>query len=257
MSPAVTTFLFEIANFLILASVLGWLLFTPIRNSLEARKAAQEKQAQDAAAKLAEAERTRADIQRERRSLQDEQEHILKDARLAAQKDADAILSQAREAASLERTAALRELSNLTQVQLERLAVAVASASRAAVEKLLVNINGPDLERQLVQSACAELRRLDGKLLGPIIIESAAPLAAESVATLNATLGDTVAARYQVRPDLQIGLRIQSDRGMIDASALGLASYAERVLRSQLAARNGDGCHERAERSESVDGVRH
>ncbi len=239
MSPGVTTFLFEIVNFLILAGVLGWLLFTPIRNSLEARKAAQEKQAQEATTKLAEAERTRADIQRERRTLQDEQEHILKDARLAAQKEADDILSQAREAASRERIAALRELSNLTQVQLERLAVAVASAARAAVEKLLVDVNGPDLERQLVQSACAELRRLDGKLLRSIIIESATPLRTESVAMLNATFGDAIAAQYRVRPDLQIGLRIQSDRGMIDASAVGLAAYVERVLRSRLAAPNG------------------
>ena len=236
MSPTVTTFLFEIINFLILASVLSWLLFTPIRNALEARRSAQERQVQDAAAKLAEAERARGDIERERGALQEEHDRILKDARTAAQKESDTIVAQGRDAASRERAAALRELSNLTQTQLERLSTAVAIAANRAVEKLLVDLGGPDLERQLVQSACVEWGRLDGKARGLIVIESSAPLSPESIAILNRTLGEIESPQYRIRPELGAGLRIQSERGMIDASAVGLAAYAERVLARQLAA---------------------
>ena len=39
MSPTLTTFLFEAANFLVLAAVLGWLFFKPVRQALADHRA--------------------------------------------------------------------------------------------------------------------------------------------------------------------------------------------------------------------------
>ena len=41
MSPTLSTFLFELTNFLLLAGLLGWLLFKPVRNALQERQASE------------------------------------------------------------------------------------------------------------------------------------------------------------------------------------------------------------------------
>ena len=66
VSPTLTTFLFEAANFLVLAAVLGWLFFKPVRQALVDHREKFESDNRKATQKLAEAEKTRQEIEQTR-----------------------------------------------------------------------------------------------------------------------------------------------------------------------------------------------
>ena len=51
MSPRAVTFAFETANFLILAGLLSWFFFRPVRGALERRRAAANAQLEELDAK--------------------------------------------------------------------------------------------------------------------------------------------------------------------------------------------------------------
>jgi len=57
LSATWVTFLFEAANFLLLAAVLGWLFFRPVRDALERRRSELESEQRAATEARAEAER--------------------------------------------------------------------------------------------------------------------------------------------------------------------------------------------------------
>jgi F0F1-type ATP synthase membrane subunit b/b' len=235
VSPTWTTFVFEAANFLILAAVLGWLLFRPVRQALENRRVSLAQEAEDIAAKRAEVERLQESIQQRRASLEAELDRVRHDTLAAVQQEAERIRTEARTAAEREREAARSRMAHLDEVQQERLAAAVATATGAAVERLLRQLGGPDLDRGLAQVACRALQDLDGEILGAVTVESARPLDQETKTQLAAVLGE--AARpleFRVSPTLGAGLRISTSRGLIDASAAGLAAFARRMLTEQL-----------------------
>jgi F0F1-type ATP synthase membrane subunit b/b' len=231
-----TTFLFELVNFLILAGALGWFLFTPIRTALEARKAAEEKRMQETEARLAAAERAKAEIANERRKLEEERDRMLKDAENAAAKRAERLLNDARDKADRERGEADRELAAISEAQLEKLASASAGAAAIVMEKLLALVDAPDLQRQFVNAACRELRSIADRLSGSVIVESAKDVDADAAASLNAALGNKVSAEYRVHPELGAGIRIETNIGVIDFTASGLAVYAKRELQNRLLA---------------------
>ena len=60
MSPTVTTFLFEAANFLTLAPLLGWLFFQPVSDAIQGRRSAQQQLLDDATKKNADAAQLRS-----------------------------------------------------------------------------------------------------------------------------------------------------------------------------------------------------
>ena len=236
MSPTLTTFLFELTNFLSLAGLLGWLLFKPVRGVLQARQADETRQADELAARGAEAERLRADLEQRRSAFEREMAQLRKEHLAAASQEAAAVLIRAREAANRERDAVTRTLAHIERAQFERLSAAVAATTRDSVARLLTMLNAPELEAGLVQAACRQLRALDGRALGAALIESALPLGADAEAAVRAALNDrATAAEFRVVPDLGAGVRITTARGLIDASAAGIAGQAERMLIDALA----------------------
>ena len=66
MNDSLWTFVFEIANFVALAAVLAWLFFKPVRKALEDQQAKARQHEEEAAQKLADAERLREDIESQR-----------------------------------------------------------------------------------------------------------------------------------------------------------------------------------------------
>ena len=113
MSPTLTTFLFEAANFLVLAGVLGWLFFQPIRTALEDRKSQLLNQSREATEKLAEAERLRAEQQDHEAAFQRDLDRLRQEARAAAEREAETIRADARAASERERDRLQRELASL------------------------------------------------------------------------------------------------------------------------------------------------
>jgi F0F1-type ATP synthase membrane subunit b/b' len=234
MSPGVTTFLFELVNFLILALALGYFLFTPIRKALESRRAAQEKQIRDAKTTIAAAETAREQVSKERAELDKDRDRILKEAEAVAQKRADTILTEARDTAAKERAEAVRELASLSDAQLERLASASADAAAVVTEKLLIQLGSPGLQSQLVKTACQGLKAMDG-LRGKVLVESATALDPESMTCLNAVMSHSgTVPEYRVRPEIGTGIRVETSQGVIDLTSAGLSTYAKRELENRL-----------------------
>lgn len=235
VSPALTTFLIETANFLVLAAVLGWLLFRPVRASIARRQAALAQQAADAAAKLAEAERQRAEIERRLTALEAELEQRRAAAAAAADEEAKRIVAAAREAAAREVEGAKRRLAGLEQAGSEQLARAVADSAGAIVDRLLRSLDQQELNRALVAAACRQLRTFNGNSLAPVRVESAQPLDPAARTELAAALGQAAdSAAFLVDETLGSGLRIATSRGLVDVSASGMAAFAARSLADRL-----------------------
>jgi F0F1-type ATP synthase membrane subunit b/b' len=248
VSPTMTTFLFEAANFLVLAGVLAWLFFLPVRESLERRRAAQKQQADDAARKLAAAEQMRSEIEQKFSDLDRELDQRRDEARLAAEQQAAQLLQESRESVRREAEAARRQLTHLGRSQREHLARVIAETAGAAVERLLRQLDQPDLDHALTAAACREISSFDGNSLAPARIESAHPLEEADRDALLAALGAAAdTAEFHVVEDLGTGLRVSTNRGLVDVSSAGLCVFAQHQLERQLASNGGTGAEEQSD----------
>lgn len=234
MSPALSTFLFELANFAVLAAVLGKLFFRPVRKAIDDRRAAVAGQLEQAAGKLAEAERKRAEIERRQHDLDREFEELRRQARQAAQREAETLLAEARAKSQRERETLAGELANLRQSHLAALSQSAAAAAGCVVARLLAQIEGPALEGALAKAVCRQLAALDPNRLAPVLVESERPLAADARRDLLEALGPAAAtAEFRNVAGLGPGLRVITAQGLIDASTSGLAGHAQRALSGQ------------------------
>ncbi len=235
MSPTFATFLFEVANFLVLAGALGWFLFKPVRESLDARREQEESLHREAAAKLAEADRIRTDIEKERQNLHDELAALRARELEAAQRRAEERLSQAQVEIQRQREQLRHEAARISESERDRLADACALAAGEAVGKLLDEIGGDDLETALVNSVCRELRALPQEIAGSVKVETARALRPEHRVAIEQALGGAAKqAEFFPEPALGIGLRVSTDQGLIEASGAGLARFARHALTSEM-----------------------
>jgi F-type H+-transporting ATPase subunit b len=236
VSPTLTTFLLEAANFLVLAAVLAWLFFRPVSAALENRRAEQQRQADEAAQKLAAAEQMRAEIEHKYTDLEQDLEQRRSQSQAAAERQAAQILQQAREAAQRESDTAKTRLSYLERSQRQRLARVIAETAAVSIERWLNQIDQPPLRHFLTTAACREIESFDGNSLAPVRVESAHPLDQTDRAALLAALGAAgESAEFHVIEDLGMGLRVSTNRGLVDASSAGLCTFAEHQLASRLA----------------------
>jgi F-type H+-transporting ATPase subunit b len=241
VSPTLTTFLLEAANFLVLAAVLGRLFFKPVRQALADHRARLEGLSREATQQLAAAEQTRAEVVAQRQTLRDELTQLRAQILEAARQEAETIVAQAREQALRAKQAAQQQVERFDEMQMATLSRAVAAAAGVVVGRLLTHINGPTLDAALLRAACEQLRglALDSS---PVIVESAEPLSENSHAVLDEALGPAATtAMRRVVPELGAGLRITTPRGVVDASVMGLAAFAQRALTVELEHRASQG----------------
>ena len=236
MSPSWVTFLFEAANFLLLAALLGWVFFRPVRGALERRRAGLEAEEREAAEKRAEAERALAEAAARRSEFESSLASLRERVREEAERERSRLLDAAREQAQRERETLKTELAALRRGQVGRVASDAAAAAREIVVRLLEQIESPDLEQALVGAASRELAKLAATgPVAPVIVESAGaldPAGLDSLARVAGVAGSEMTARLV--PELGAGVRILTARGLIDASAAGLAAHAERALVARL-----------------------
>jgi F0F1-type ATP synthase membrane subunit b/b' len=238
LSPTVSTLLFEAANFLLLAAVLGWLFFRPVRAALEQRRSELEAAQRDAAAKRAEAERVLADARARQARLESSLDALREQLGKQAEAEKSRLIAEAREQAQRERDALKTELAAQRRSQARARMRDVASAASAIVARLLGEIEGPELEGALLEAAQRQLAALKASgALAPVIVESTRPLGADALAAL-ARSGGLAPAELSARvvPELVAGVRVLTARGLVDASAAGLAAEAERALVARLEA---------------------
>ncbi|MCA9137204.1 MAG: F0F1 ATP synthase subunit delta [Planctomycetales bacterium] len=238
MSATLATFLFESANFLVLAAALGWLFFKPVRQALADHRNKFEADNRLAADKLAEATRMQQEIQTTKDALQLElQEFRTKEMELAQQK-AQQIVAEARGQAEREREARRREAAQMSDTQRDTLAEVSAAAAADTVGRLLTQIGGPDLQSALINSACVQLREISSGEIAPVKIESKEPLSDDQIALLRSALGSSAdATDFRVDEGLGDGVRITTGKGLIDASVRGLVQYASQSLIKEMGLR--------------------
>lgn len=235
MSPTLTTFLFEAANFLVLAGALGWLFFKPIRQAVDDRRSRLEAEAQAAAQKLEEAQRAKEEIEATRAKLQEELSELRSHEKEAARRQAEQVLADARQAAQQMLDQARLEAVKLSATQRDRLARAAAIAAAEVVSRLLTEIDSGNLQSALVDAACRQLRELPAESVAPVKIESAAPLSSAQQAALREALGPAASdAEFKTAENLLGGVRISTGGGLIDASIDGLQSFARRALAKEM-----------------------
>ncbi|MEQ8787812.1 MAG: ATP synthase F0 subunit B [Pirellulaceae bacterium] len=239
MSPALTTFLFEAANFLLLAGLLGWFFFQPVRRMLAEQRKRIDAAEQNAQQQLAEAEKTRDEIEQRRKALHAELDKLRSEELQAARRKADEIVEEARTAAAREREVQSRQAARRAETEAAQFERAATSAAAEVVSRLLRQIDGPDLQSALLQAACRQLQTQDAVELSPIRVESAVALSPNERAEVEAAAGLTAGESgrridWHVSRDLGPGVRIATAAGVIDATADGLAHFALRALRHEL-----------------------
>lgn len=240
MSPTLTTFLYEAANFLVLAAALGWLFFRPVRKALADRQQRFAAKEHQAAEQLAQAQQAQQEAAAERANLQTELSALRAQELEAARQKADKILAEARASAARELESSRRQAAHLSESQQDTLSVAAATAAAEAVQQLMKQIGGPDVHAALVASACHQLAALQPESLAPVKIESEQALSAEAQAALNEALRTAAAsADYRQVEDMGVGIRVTTAQGLIDASASGLARFARQALLQEMSLRSG------------------
>lgn len=234
MSPTLITFLFEAANFLVLAAVLGWLFFQPVRQALADYRAKLDALSQEATQKLAAAEQTCTEVEAQQHALQEELTKLRNQTIEAARQEADTIVAQAHDQAGRLIDVAQQHLTRSDEAQTATLSRAVAAAAGTIVARLLTQLNGSDLDTALLHAACKQVREL-ALDASPVTVESAEPMSAQNSVTLDKALGPAApTATRRVASELGGGVRITTRRGVVDASVLGLAAFAQRALTREL-----------------------
>jgi len=242
MSASWTTFLYEAANFLLLAALLGWLFFRPVREALERRRQELESEKRAAEDARAKAEQALQDARAKRAELEDSLRELRERVASDAEAESTRLAEAARKQAQREREALEREFIALRTENARALARDAAFAAREIVVRLLEEMKGAELDQTLLRAACRELEELRASgSLGNVVIESAAPLDRPALAAIAEAAGispDT--ATHRVDPDLVVGVRVLTAKGLVDTSAAGLAAQAERVLVREIEREDAD-----------------
>ncbi|HUB08803.1 MAG TPA: hypothetical protein VMB50_17480, partial [Myxococcales bacterium] len=150
MSPTVANFLFEAANFLLLAAALGWVLFKPVRRALDAERDRHVKEGEESRRLHAEAEALAEEARATREAADREATERRAEVLAAARKEADRLLEEARQTRATERRALEEELRAAEAAQAAALAETVGRIAAGAVRGLLATLDGPALDAALV-----------------------------------------------------------------------------------------------------------
>lgn len=233
MSPTIANFLFEAANFLVLAAALGWILFKPVRRALDAETARHTQVEADAQHARAEADALVQAARKTHDAAMSEADRRRAEIVGAARKEAARILDEARGAQAAERQGFERELEATRNAQGVAMAETLGIIAAAAVDKLLAAIDAPALDVALARAAAAEISALPDAVRAAAVVESARPLEAEARRVLEGPLGPAFEAR--VLPTLGAGVRVTTAGGQVDASALSIAREAARAIGAERA----------------------
>jgi F-type H+-transporting ATPase subunit b len=228
VSPTLANFLFEAANFLLLAAALGWVLFKPVRRALDAERERHSKEEQEAKRLRAEAEALAREARAVREAAERDGERQRSEGVAAARAEAARIAEEARAGEARERQRIEGELEARRRVDAMVLADTMGRIAAESVRRLLLTVDGPSLDVALVRAGTAAIRQLTPAARACATVESARALEADARGLLEGALGGTF--RERVVPDLGAGVRVTTSEGQVDASALSIAREAARAV---------------------------
>jgi F0F1-type ATP synthase membrane subunit b/b' len=230
LSPALANFLFEAANFLLLAAVLGWVLFRPVRRILDAERERHAKTEQETERLRTEATTLATEARSARDAARRQAEDDRRTSQAAARAEAAKLLDDARREGLAERHALAEELRAARAADAAALAETIGRLAAASVRRLLDALPGPALDAALVRAACAELETLSNGARSPAVVESARTLDPEARRLLEGVLG--AGFEEHVVGELGAGVRVTTPAGQVDATAVALARRAAEAVGS-------------------------
>lgn len=241
MRDSLWTFAFEIANFVMLAGLLGWFFFKPVRKAIEQQQSEAKQLEEQSKAKLTYAENMERDLNQQRELVTQELEKMRVAARNAANQESENILAKARAEADKELDQLKFKAIQIDHANAKRLAHFIAEKATVTINKLLREINGPEFESALIAATVSQLKSLSADGLSPVSVETATELDAPARERLRSALRQPEdSVTFRVVPELLGGVRISTAQGLVDASIAGLTRYAEQELLQELGRHSGD-----------------
>jgi F-type H+-transporting ATPase subunit b len=227
---AASTLVFEVVNFVVLAIALGWAFTKPMRRLLDDERATRSKIETETASAAAEAQKTRAELERRLAAAESDAEAVRAQAREDAERRAEEIVAQGRQRAEAERRRAARELEQQRRAAVDELAADLARAVESIVLDVFLRA-GADVDAVLARAANEELSKMLTTGGDHVVVESAHPLTDEARSVLRIAMGSAFeTAQLRVVPELVAGVRVSGGAGLVDASARGIAANAARSL---------------------------
>ena len=229
------TFLFEVLNFVVLAYVLHRLLYRPLHEAIDARRATDAQVRLEAEKVQQEALALQKQLAEERTDQEQQRQDLLRKSREQAEADRRRILAETEETARHRQD----ELGQALQRKREESLLAVrAEVIRQAVslsERLLRESVGKGLQHQLAQRLAetleevpAEQREQLGRewtLTDGAVLETAGELENDSVQPIQTAveklLGQEVRLTVRTLPELVGGVRLRLGGHVWDASLVG------------------------------------
>ena len=215
MTFNVWTFLFEVVNFLVLAFILQRVLYHPLRQAIEKRKAENEsaRTAAEEARKAAEA--TREQLDAERAETDRKRQEILRQAAEQAETEAAKKIAIAEAAAKTTREQAAHDAQQLRADLVTELQGELGQQAISLAERILTQASDTSLQTQLIHHLIASIREIGDHERDQIrqqtladgpVLECAAPidsaLQQELLVVINALLGRVCSLKIETNPAL-------------------------------------------------------
>jgi F-type H+-transporting ATPase subunit b len=236
------TFLFQLLNFVVLASVLHWLLYRPLREAIARRRAAIARSQAEADQARAAAETLRQQLADQEASLEKHRQELIREARQQTDAERQRLLAETEQTLRQRRQEAEQAFAQEREEALKSLEGEVLAQAVALTRRLLAEASESGLHRQLALRLVESLRALpepererlraecpaeEGAILETA--EELDPATVEQVAqALAAAVGRPVAVAVRARPELIGGARLRLGGHVWDGSLNGQLPTADR-----------------------------
>ena len=241
-----TTFIFQIINFVVLLYILKRLLYKPVREIIEKRRGMIEKTVEDAEQTKREAIELRAKYEEEMTRLEDLREQTLEELRAEAMEEKKRLLDAAEEEAGrvIEREKAVFD-GEKTRLRAEMKDRAM-DATCIMASNLLKDISDEELHKAVYRRLMNVLNEIAPDLLKMaekddslrLELASAYPLGAEEVAKFSSTLESLVSKKVVVNSildeNLIAGARMKAYDRVYNFSLSGQIDLFRRRLKETL-----------------------
>lgn len=147
----------QLLNGIILAVVLGFILYKPLKNMMQKRTEKIQGQIDDADAKLVEGNELVAEYNKKLNDIEKERIEILEDARLKANEEKNVILEEARQGAEeIKKRSSEEMLANQKHIQEETRNYIIELSSLIA-EKYITQTIDPEIQDKIFEETLAKM----------------------------------------------------------------------------------------------------
>jgi F-type H+-transporting ATPase subunit b len=207
------TFVFEIVNFLVLLFILQRLVFRPLQRSINARRAAEQKRADETEAKLEAARSLEAELEQERVGLAALRDKAMRQAAEEAAAEKARILAQARADAATERAQAARLLESEREAAEGWLQEATVERATDAAGRMLLALAPEAVDGALRRALLAEVDR-QGTALAPAAVEGAVDVELRAAKLPDSEIVETVRASISRAVGRPVRLALREDESL-------------------------------------------